>query len=101
MTQHDMPRLNPLEWQAVSVALNDAAQCGCGSTKRPGRWARFLAWATGIEARRPLADPRLESLRAFVCAVRRRRREADALAPDLAAHGFNDRQIAALALLAA
>ena len=95
------PELTENEWRAVSVALNDAAGHGYVAPDGSGPFSRLLAWFTGIEARRPLADPRLEALRAFVCTTRARRAAAVEFVPALAKHGYNDRQIAAIALLAA
>ena len=34
------------------------------------RWGRFVEWALGIRLPRPLADPRLESLRRFASLAR-------------------------------
>lgn len=95
------PELNENEWRAVSVALNDAARHDFIDSEGTGVFSRMLAWFTGIEARRPLADPRLEAIRAFVCTTRARRAAAVEFVPALAKHGYNDRQIAAMALLAA
>jgi len=96
------PRLSRTDWQAVSVALNDAAQCGCGEvTGKPGAVGRLLGALTGNAPRPPLADPRLEAIRRFVCATRRGRRPADAHVPGLIAQGFSRDQIDALALLSA
>lgn len=92
------PTLDALEWQAVSVALKDAATCGCGDVARPGAITRALRSVLGVRPPQPLADPRLEAVRRFVC-VTRRRGGAERDAAALASHGYNRRQIAALALL--
>ncbi len=101
-TTNTMPALSTAEWRAVRVAFNDAADARCGGiTAEPGRLSRLFTMLTGIEPKRPLADPRLETLRSFVCETRATRREASALVPALSAQGFNRAQIRALALLAA
>ena len=98
------PRLSRTEWQAVSIGLQDAARVGCRIVPHPGslrsglsRLGRLL---TGVDLLGGLADARLEALRNFVCATRRRRLRADEFAPALLEQGFNPRQIDALALLA-
>jgi hypothetical protein len=92
------PELSAIEWQTVALALNDA---GTRAMVRPGGdWMAGL-WRiiTGASVARPLADPRLEALRGFVCDARRRRRIDITLAEQLLQHGFNTRQIEAIALL--
>jgi hypothetical protein len=93
--------LSPLEWQAVAVALSDASKCGCGSSGKPGIARRIIRALTGNEGPRPLADPKLEAVRSFVCETNRYRRIAKDHVPALRDHGFNDRQVDALALLSA
>jgi hypothetical protein len=95
------PALSHTEWRAVSVALNDAADIRCGVVDKPGRLSRLFTTLTGVEHKRPLADPRLETLRRFVCQTRATRTEASELVPALIEQGFNRAQIAALALLSA
>lgn len=98
------PSLSRTEWQAVRIALNDAAACGCVETPREGwraRIARLWILLTGNEPARPLADPRLEALRRFVCATRRLHRPAERHVPALVALGFNRAQVDAIALLSA
>jgi len=96
-------KLNRSEWRAVSVGLQDAAQCGCDDM--PGSWTygftRLVRLMTGREGPQPLADGRLEALRNFICATRRRRHRADEFVPDLLEQGFNRRQVEAIALLSA
>ena len=94
---HSHPALSRSEWQAVSIALNDAARCGC--TPQDGKLARLYRLLTGNRAAQPLADRRLEAVRSFVCATRARRRPAEAFVPALRDEGFNDGQVQALALL--
>lgn len=93
------PNLSRSEWQAVSIAFNDAAQCGCVSSREPGLLGRLYTRLTGNEGRKPLADPRLEALRSFVCSTRRTRKPAEGLAAELTAQGFSPAQVDALALL--
>jgi hypothetical protein len=93
------PTLSRAEWHAVSIALHDADQHACASSQKPG----FLGWLytaiTGNEPQRPLADPRLESIRRFVCAMRRKPDVAETLIPELEAQGLTRAQVEALALL--
>ncbi|MBU3078932.1 hypothetical protein [Sphingomonas quercus] len=96
----DIPALSQTEWKAVTVAINDAANCGCASGE-PGRLGRIFAALTGIERPKPLADPRLEALRLFVCDTRRSRKPAESLVPALIDQGYNPAQVRAIALLAA
>jgi hypothetical protein len=95
------PTLSQPEWQAVSIALSDASRHGCTAAGRPGPLRRLYRAITGNEGPRPLADPRLEAVRTFVCETHRQRRAAERHVPALRAHGFNDRQVDALALLSA
>ena len=92
------PELTHLEWQVVSVALNDAHH-RVHVDVRPGRLAHLWRALTGFTPTQPLADPRLETLRRFVCYARRHRRVDNGLAQELAGHGFSVRQVQALALL--
>jgi hypothetical protein len=96
-----LPALNRTEWQAVAIAMNDADVYSCGADAQPGALARLFRAVTGTPVPQPLADPRLESLRRFVCATRRSRRPAEQHIPALLDHGFNQAQVQALALLAA
>lgn len=101
----ETPKLSRIEWQAVSIGLQDATQCGCGDLPKPGSLrsglSRLTRMLTGIEGPRPFADPRLEAVRNFVCATQRHRRPADEFAPALLDQGFSRAQIDALALLSA
>lgn len=89
--QISTPKLSRSEWAAVSSALAEVNNCGCGPT-RVGRLFRRKAAA-------PLADPRREAVRAFVCEASARRAAPVTLSASLADHGFSDAQIRALALL--
>lgn len=97
------PQLSRVEWAAVSLALVEADTCDCAIAPRPGSLrfhaGRIIALLTGIERRIQLANPRLETIRQFVCETRRRRRAADEYIPQLLEHGFNEAQVEALALL--
>lgn len=96
------PKLTRNEWAAVSIALQDAQRCGCAAEAgdaRPGPIRRLATLVFGSRRPTPLADPRLEAVRRFVCASYRRRGGADDLARPLAAHGFSAAQIDALQLL--
>ncbi len=95
--------LDHAEWMAVSVALSDAAELDCAPPPAPGslraRFARIGMMMTGRHPAPPLANPRLEAVRQFVCMKKRRSDEADDLVPELMALGFNHAQVQALALL--
>jgi hypothetical protein len=97
------PTLSRAEWHAVSIALHDADKHACASARPKGRVGGLVAWLytaiTGNEPQRPLADPRLEMIRRFVCAVRRKPEVAERLMPELEAVGFSHAQVEALALL--
>ncbi len=92
------PSLSQSEWHAVSIALNDATSHRAVAC-RPGLLGRLYQAITGNAPQRPLADPRLETLRRFVWASRRRPECAEKLAPELEAQGFSHAQVEALALL--
>lgn len=93
------PALSNAEWHAVSIALNDAATYRCASGAKQGWLGRFFTLLTGIEPQRPLADPRLETIRRFVCAQRRKPEVAERMVPELEAQGLSRAQVEALALL--
>lgn len=96
------PVLSSSEWAAVSVALKDAQRCGCTAepaNASPGALRRAVRFIFGSRRPTPLADPRLEAIRRFVCASSRRRDPVDGLAAPLAEHGFSTAQIDAIHLL--
>jgi len=93
--------LSQHEWQAVSVALSDAARCGCAETDTVGPLRRLYRTLIGHVARRPLDDARLRAVRSFVCETNRRHPSAARYVPALLDNGFNARQVDALALLSA
>ena len=95
------PTLSTAEWHAVAVALSDASARGCGATDKPGAARRLLHALTGKAMARPLTDPKLRAVQRFLCETRRHRRIARNHLPALRQHGFNDRQLRALALLSA
>lgn len=97
------PHLTRPEWAAVAVALIEADKPGSATPPRPGSWrayaGRIMQLLTGIERSAPLANPRLEAVRRFVLATRRRRQPAAELIPPLLDCGFSEAQVEALALL--
>ena len=95
------PALSRLEWQAVSAALTEASVSGCRAIGTPGVARRLFRKLTGDDGRRPPGDPKIEAVRSFVCETNRQRRIAEHHVPALLDHGFNYRQVDALALLSA
>ena len=93
------PQLSQAEWRAVAIALKDAESLPCGVTHTAGPIRRAYHWLTGAVPTTPLADPRLEAIRGFVCDTRRHRRIATRFVQPLTEQGLNARQIDALALL--
>lgn len=103
MQQPEVPDLSHTEWMAVSVALSDAAELDCAPPPPPGsfraRFARIGTMMTGRHPAPPLANPRLEAVRQFVCMKKRKSNEAEQLVPELLQLGFSEAQVRALALL--
>ncbi|OHT20483.1 hypothetical protein [Edaphosphingomonas haloaromaticamans] len=95
----DAPTLSKLEWQAVAIGLREVDGCGCGSIEPPSRFRRLWTTLTGAEAVRPLADPRLEALRRFVCRLRRSGEDVEKLGQELIALGYSRNQVSAIAAL--
>ncbi|MDB5686482.1 MAG: hypothetical protein JWR77_1071 [Rhizorhabdus sp.] len=95
---HQEPTLSALEWKVVSLAIREAAEAGCG-TMRSSWLGRLVRRATGVQPKMPLADPRLETLRRFVCRVRGRADTSD-LSSRLVELGYSPNQISAVAMLA-
>lgn len=92
------PTLTALEWKVVSLAIREAAEAGCGSMR--SSWlGRMVRRAAGVAPKMPLADPRLETLRRFVCRVRGRADASD-LSSRLVEYGYSQNQISAVAMLA-
>lgn len=96
--------LSGLEWKVVTLALREAEDARCCNGKparRLGLIGRALrAAARGITGARgplPLADPRLETLRRFVCLLHGGHREAEKLARRLIDLGFTQSQVHAVA----
>ena len=103
-TATDGLELSQTEWRAVTVALRDAEHFGTAVARQVGQpeggIARALRWLTGIEAPRPLADPRLDALRRFVWAARRRSARVRDMVPELMDFGYSPTQIEAIRLVA-
>jgi hypothetical protein len=97
------PHLSTAEWQAVAIALRDAERAieVVPQGQAEGRFARLFRLLTGIERARPLADPRLDAVRRFVWASRRRIARARDIGGELRAFGYSCAQIDALRMVAA
>lgn len=97
------PALSGLEWKVVSLALRESEKGGCAGVRQPGPIGRalrvFHRAVTGARGTLPLADPRLETLRRFVCMMCWGNSEAEKLAARLIDMGFTQSQIRAVALL--
>lgn len=96
-----MLALSALEWQVIGLAIREAGRFGGGRIRAVTRWRRLMSFVTGNDTLRPLADPRLEALRSFVCAARNGQRAAERLAARLIEFGFTRDQVGAVRLLAA
>lgn len=95
-----LPKLDQREWHAIAIALRDAESPSCRTHSEPLSFgARLLRLLTGIEPRRPLADPRLEALRQYVCSLRRTRREPEDAARELLELGYSRAQLDAINML--
>ena len=93
------PSLSKREWQVVAIALREADQHGCGGIVPPSRIGRIWTAITGREPIRPLADPRLETLRRFVCQLHRRAEPVETLGQALIDLGYSRDQVNAIAAL--
>lgn len=98
-TDHSTPPLSALEWKVVTLALREAGEAGAGGSRRRGWFRRMIDGSAGLRPKLPLADPRLETLRRFVCRVRDRA-DVTELKPRLIELGFHPDQISAVALIA-
>ena len=98
-TNHETPPLSALEWKVVSLAMREAGDAGAGGTRRRGWFRRMIDGGMGARPKLPLADPRLEALRRFVCRVRARA-DVSELKRALIELGFHPNQISAVALIA-
>jgi hypothetical protein len=98
-----LPRLSTAEWQAVAIALRDAERAVDITVQgqREGLFSKLFRLVTGIEKARPLADPRLDAVRRFVWASRRRIVRAREIGSELRAFGYSSEQIEALRMVAA
>jgi len=92
------PPLSALEWKVVSLAMREAGERACGAGRR-GWLGRLFGAASGFRPKLPLADPRLETLRRFVCTIRDRA-DGSELRHRLIEFGFHPGQISAVAMLA-
>lgn len=88
------------EWQVVMLGFQDAATCGCDDPAASWR-SRIRELLTGRKRPNPLGNDRLEALRKFACTTSRERRLAEESVPALLKHGFNRRQVSAVASLSA
>ncbi len=93
------PPLTALEWKVVSLAMREAGEAGAGGTRRRGWFGRLIDGSAGLRPKLPLADPRLETLRRFVCKVRARA-DVSELKRLLVDFGFHPGQISAVATIA-
>ena len=93
------PSLSALEWKVVTLAMREAGEAGAGGTRRRGWFGRMIDGTTGNRPKLPLADPRLETLRRFVCKVRDRA-DVSELKNRLVEYGFHPKQISAVAMIA-
>ncbi len=75
-TASDAGRFSPIELRVIDLAERIDATTEIAPHSRLGR---FAEWALGIRLPRPLADPRLETLRRFASLVRH---HADDVAED-------------------
>ena len=98
-TSHATPPLSALEWKVVTLAMREAGEAGAGGTRRRGWLRRMIDGGAGLRPKLPLADPRLEALRRFVCRVRDRADVSD-LKRSLVELGFHPNQISAVAMIA-
>jgi hypothetical protein len=99
-----LPALDPIEWNTVAIALQDADRSAWFAPEQGSlrsKFGRLYTRLTGNAPARPLADPRLDTLRRFVDATRRTRRVAEQLVPAMIAQGFNRAQVDAIAMLSA
>lgn len=83
--------LSPIEAQVVELALADGP-----STLATARWRRGLAALFGLRPARPLASPRLETLRRFVVLTRYARAAAAKEMTKLLGLGFTIEQLCAI-----
>ncbi|RYD89784.1 MAG: hypothetical protein EOP61_30890 [Sphingomonadales bacterium] len=98
-TETSTPPLSALEWKVVSLAMREAGEAGAGGTRRRGWFGRMIDGTTGLRPKLPLADPRLEMLRRFVCRLCARA-DVSELKPRLIELGFHPSQISAVAMIA-
>lgn len=98
-TEQSTPPLSALEWKVVTLAMREAGDAGCDAPRRRGWFGRMIDGTTGLRPKLPLADPRLETLRRFVCTVRGRA-DVSELGNRLIEFGFHPNQVKAVAMIA-
>lgn len=79
------PRFTREEWSVIDLAERD----GIWSLHAESRFGRAMRWLFGIEAGRPLANSRLESLRRFAVRAWRRQTIGRSALEEFAAAGFS------------
>lgn len=93
-----MTTLSREDWLAASIGAQDAARFGCRQPAAPretlGWLARALVWVMGDDRPRPLANPRLEAMRRFGCAVRQGHQPGVVLVSALHTLGVQPAQLA-------
>lgn len=91
--------LSRQDWIAAGIGVADAT-CGCREPAAPREdltpLARAMLWLVGDRAPRPLANPRLEAIRRFVCATRAGHHPAAALMSELHRVGVQPAHLAAI-----
>lgn len=87
VTHPTSPLFGDLELAVIAVARCDPV------TRNMGPKVRAIAWLFGITRPNALADPRLETLRLLVIALRRRDRHPAAEVTAALARGFSRNQI--------
>jgi len=98
-TEGSTPPLSALEWKVVSLAMREAGEAGDEGARR-GWFGRWIDSGAGLRPKLPLADPRLETLRRFVCRVRDHGADVPELEHRMLEQGFHPGQISALVMIA-
>lgn len=95
--------LTALDRTAARIGAEDARRCDCREPALPpdqlSRSAKLLLWLFGesLQPPRPLANPRLEAIRRFVCATRAGHEPGTVLISQLQARGLQPQRLAELA----
>jgi hypothetical protein len=87
VTHRASPLFDDLELAVIAVARDDPV------TKNMGPTVRAIAWLFGIKPPNSLADPRLETLRLLVIALRRQDRDPGVEVAAALTSGFSQDQI--------